>query len=83
MYLPNIRIEIFIVKKTQGLTRGGQEVYPSPHPEFNRVKTFLYHLVYVSNAYIPNLRSLAPPFHLEKFVVGGDGGWWWVVVGGV
>ena len=50
----------------------------APRPEYNRVKNFLYHLIYVSKAYIPNLRPLAPSLHLEKFVVGGwvGGGWW-------
>ena len=48
----------------------------APRPEYNRVKNFLYHLIYVSKAYIPNLRPLAPSLHLEKFVVGG-----WVVGG--
>ena len=42
----------------------------APRPEYNRVKNFLYHLIYVSKAYIPNLRLLGPPLHVEKFV------WW-------
>ena len=50
----------------------------APRPEYNRVKNFLYHLIYVNEVYIPNLRPLVPPLHLEKFVVGG-----WVVVDGV
>ena len=31
-------------------------------------------MVVKHTAYIPNLRPLAPPLYLEKFVVGG---WWW------
>ena len=50
----------------------------TPPPEYNRVKNFLYHLIYVSRVYIPNLRPLVPPLHLEKFVVVVV-----VVVGGV
>ena len=49
----------------------------APRPEYNRVKNFLYHLIYVSKAYILILSPLAPSLHLEKFVVGG----WWVVGG--
>ena len=32
-------------------------------------------LINVSEAYIPNLGSLGPLLHVEKFVDGG-GGWW-------
>ena len=46
-----------------------------PH-EHNRVKNFVYHLIYVRKPYIPNLRPLGPPLHVEKFVWW----WWWVVV---
>ena len=45
-----------------------------PPPEHNRVKNFVYHLIYIRKAYIPNLRPLGPPLHVEKFVR-----WWWVV----
>ena len=41
----------------------------------NRVQNFVYDLIYVSKAYIPNMRPLRPPLHVEKFV-------WWVVGGG-
>ena len=51
----------------------------APRPEYNRVKNFLYHLIYVSKAYIPNMRPVAHSLHVEKFVVGG---WCWVVVVG-
>ena len=30
------------------------------------------YLIYISKAYIPNLRPLGPPLNVEKFV-------WWVV----
>ena len=33
----------------------------------------MYHLIYVSKAYILNSGTLGPPLHVEKFV-------WWVVV---
>ena len=36
-------------------------------------------VINVSKGYIPNLGSLGPLLHVEKFV---DGGWWWWVVGG-
>ena len=29
----------------------------------------LYHLIYVSVAYIPNMRPLIPNLHVEKFMV--------------
>ena len=41
------------------------------HP---RVKNFVDRLIYVSKAYIPNLRPLGPLLHVEKFVVVGGGG---------
>ena len=50
-----------------------------PSPQYFRVNNFVYHLVYVSKAYIPNLRLLLPPLHVEKFVWWR---WWWWVVGG-
>ena len=39
----------------------------APRPEYNRVKNFLYHLIYVSKAYIPNLRPLAPSYNYTFF----------------
>ena len=41
------------------------------------VPNFLDCLIFVSKHYIPNLRTLGPFLHVEKFVVGG----WWVVGG--
>ena len=58
---------------------GGEVNYPLLPRNIIGLKNFFYHLIYVSKVYIPNLRPLVPPLHLEKFVVGG---WWWVVVGG-
>ena len=54
----------FSLEKTPWLTSGGGGV------------TFVYVLIYISKAYIPNLRPLGPPLHVEKFVwwVGGGGG---------
>ena len=40
--------------------------------EWAKVKNFLYHLIFVRNAYISNVRLLTPFLHVEKFV----GGWW-------
>ena len=39
----------------------------------------MHSLINVSEGYIPNLGSLGPLLHVEKFVVGGWW-WWWVVV---
>ena len=50
-----------------------------PPPKPNRGKNIVNHLIYVSKAYIPNLRPLGAPLQVEKFVWVG-GGWW---VGGV
>ena len=33
-------------------------------------------VINVSKGYIPNLGSLGPLLHVEKFVVLGGGGWW-------
>ena len=37
----------------------------------------MYDLINLSKAYIPNLRPLGPPLHVEKFVWWWW--WWWVV----
>ena len=81
LYQPNFSIKIFIAKNSRVNLGRGVRMFPPP-PEYNRVKNFLYDLIYVSKVYIPNLRPLVPPLHLEKFVVvvvvGGGGGWWCV-----
>ena len=41
-----------------------------PHPEKNRVKSMLYHLLFDSKAYIPNFRLLGP---YNTTIPGGGG----------
>ena len=65
-------LEFSFKKKSRVKVEGGGDPPPSEH---NRVKNFMYHLIYVREAYIPNLRPLGPPLDVEKFVW-----WWWVVV---
>ena len=61
----------FSLQKTLGLNLGGGVPPPQEH---NRVKNFVYHLIYVRKPYIPKLRPLGPPLHVEKFVWGVVGG---------
>ena len=82
IYHENLLLE-FSLQKILGLFSGGRGKGVTP-PEPYRVKNIVNHLIYVSKAYIPNLRPLGAPLQVEKFVL-VLGGWWvsggWVVVG--
>ena len=54
---------------------GGDEPLP---PENSRVKNFLYHLIFGSKTYIPNLGSLGPPI-VALDTCPGVGGCGWVL----
>ena len=62
----NLPLE-FSLQKTLGLFSGGRGkgVTPPPPNVINRVKNIVNHLIYVSKAYIPNLRPLGAPLHSE------------------
>ena len=57
----NLPLE-FSLQKTLGLFSGGRGC---PPPKPNRGKNIVNHLIYVSKAYIPNLRPLGAPLHSE------------------
>ena len=73
IYHENLPLE-FSLQKTLGLFSGGRgKGVTPPLPEPNRVKNIVNHLIYVSKAYIPNLRPLGAPLQVEKFVWVGGG----------
>ena len=65
LYRPNFSIKIFIAKNFRVNLGGVVRSFTTPQ-QYDRVKNFLYNLTYVSKVYIPNLRPLVPPLHLNK-----------------
>ena len=67
-----IKIKINLFRKKNDFTIFGSKNLLGPKDFW--IKILVSEIVYVSQAYIPNLEPLGPPHHVEKFVVGG-----WVV----
>ena len=66
LFHENFTLTVLIAKNTRVKLGRGRAPHPTEH---NRVKNFVYHVIYVRKAYIP----LGPLLHVEKFVV--VGGW--------